>query len=259
MFGSFKLGQPEIEFLPQDDARVWVADSLASIQARLGESATAPRLFSRSKPPGDPDDLFEMMCEVQGQIGQSHVDFGLVDMVDEAPEVPPGFAPLGNPAGQLMHTFRRNDEYVTVVAPTIFRKAELLFASAARELGRIAVSISGGHQLEPHEYEAEAELAAVALGMGVWVANGSYVFQNACCGGGCGINLRSLRTGLSMPEACFATALDGHRKGLSRRSIAKHLESNQKAALKRSWGFVAKQPKREALSSASATASLGAS
>jgi len=253
MFGS---RQPEIEFLPEDDARARVACTHGSVAARLGSCATAPRIFSRSKPPRDPDDLFEMMCDVQAQVGLAEVDFGLVDLVDGAPEVPDGFVPLGNPAGQLMHTFRRNDEFVTVVAPTIFRKAELLFAGAARELGRIALAVTGGHQLEPQEYEAEAELAAIALGMGVWVANGSYVFQNACCGGGCGIDLRSLRTGLSMPEACFAAALDGHRKGLSRRSIARHLESNQKAALKRSWGFVAKAPELKALGSASAVGAI---
>ncbi|MCR9161433.1 MAG: hypothetical protein ACE37F_29665 [Nannocystaceae bacterium] len=254
MFGS--SSQPEIEFLPDDDGRAWVADTLQSVVARVGPGATKPHLFSRAKPPRDPDDLFEMMCDVQGQVGQGDVDFGLVDMVDKAPEVPPGFVPLGNPAGQLMHTFRRNDEFVTVVAPTIFRKAELLFAGAARELGRIALAIGGGHHLEPHEYEAEAEIAAITLGMGVWVANGSYVFQNSCCGGGCGIDFRSLRTGLSMPEACFATALDGHRKGLSRRSIAKHLESNQKAALKRSWSFVGKTPELKALGSGAAVGAL---
>jgi hypothetical protein len=251
MFGS---SQPEIEFLPDDNARAWVADTLRSVVAQLGAAAGAPRLFSRTKPPRDPDDLFEMMCDVQAEVGQGDVDFGLVDMVDKAPEVPPGFVPLGNPAGQLMATFRRNDEYVTVVSPTIFRKTELLFSGAARELGRIALSLTGGHKLQPEEYEAEAELAAIALGMGVWVANGSYVFQNSCCGGGCGIDFRSLRTGLSMPEACFATALDGHRKGVSRRSIGKHLESNQKAALKRSWGYVAKAPELKALTGASAAA-----
>jgi len=254
MFGS--SSQPEIDFLPEDDARAWVADGLMSVAARIGEPASAPQLFSRSKPPRDPDDLFEMMCDVQAQVGQSDVDFGLVDMVDKAPEVPPGFVPLGNPTGQLMHTFRRNDEYVTVVAPTLFRKAELLFASAARELGRIALAISGGHQMEPKDFESEAELAAIAVGMGVWVANGSYVFQNSCCGGGCGIDFRSLRTGLSMPEACFATALDGHRKGLSRRSLAKHLESNQKAAFKRSWGHIAKAPELKALGSGAAVGAI---
>lgn len=254
MFGS---SQPVIDFLPEDDARAWVADTLSSVARQLGANAHAPQLFSRSKPPRSPDDLFEMMCDVQAQVGQGDVNFGLVDMLEKAPEVPPGFVPLGDPSGQLMHTFRRGDEFVTVVAPTLFRKSELLFSGAARELGRIALSISGGHQLEPHEFEAEAELAAVVLGMGVWVTNGSYVFQNGCCGGGgCGIDYRSLRIGLSMPEAAFATALDGQRKGLTRRSIAKHLESNQKAALKRSWGHIAKVPELKALGSSSSVGAI---
>ncbi len=255
MFGS--SSQPAIDFLPDDDARAWVAETLHAVASRLGEAAASPRVFSRTKAPASPDDLFEMMCDVQSQVGQGDVDFGLVDMVESAPEIPPGFAPLGNPTGQLMHTFRRNDEYVTLVAPSIFRKSEILFASAARELGRIALSTTGGHHLAPQEYEAEAELAAVAMGMGVWVANGSYVFQNACCGGGCGIDFRSLRTGLSMPEACFAAALDGHRKGLSRRAIGKHLESNQRGALKRSWGHIAKAPElKKALSSGASVGAL---
>ncbi len=255
MFGS--SSQPEIEFLPGDDSRAWVADTLQAVVSRLGEAASSPRIFSRAKAPRDPDDLFEMMCDVQAEVGQDDVDFGLVDMVEAAPEIPPGFTPLGNPSGQLMHTFRRNDEYVTLVAPTIFRKSEILFASAARELGRMAIALTGGHHLEPKDYESEAELAAIAMGMGVWVANGSYVFQNACCGGGCGIDFRSLRTGLSMPEACFAAALDGHRKGLSRRSLAKHLESNQKGALKRSWGHIAKAPElKKALTSGAAVGAI---
>ncbi len=251
MFGS--SSSPVIEFLPDDDARAWVADGIRDLIPRLGPAASKPRLFTQSKPPRDLDDLFELMCDVQAQVGQADVEFGLVDSGADGPEVPAGFGPLGNPNGQLMHTFRRGGEYVTVVAPILFRKTELVFASVARELGRIAIARSGGHQVDAEDYEGDAELAAIALGMGVWVANGSYIFQNACCGGGCGINLKSLRTGLSMPEACFATALDGQRKGVSRRSIAKHLESNQKAAFKRSWSYVGEQPQLKALGS-SATA-----
>jgi hypothetical protein len=45
-----------------------------------------------------------------------------------------------------------------------------------------------------------------------------------------------------MPEACFALALDSQRKGLSRRVALRHLEPNQRAALKSSWGHVKKAP-----------------
>ena len=34
------------------------------------------------------------------------------------------------------------------------------------------------------------------------------MFENACCCGGCGINLRSVRAGLSLPEVSYALALD---------------------------------------------------
>ena len=195
------------------------------------------------------------MCGIQGEVGQADVEFTMVEMVPEDPQVPPGFVPLGDAQGQMMHTFvNPTGEYLVVTVPAIFRLEPIVYASVARELGRIAIDRGGGEAGEPDEVEADAELAAVALGMGVWVANGAYVFENACCGGGCGIDLSTLRAGLSMPEACFALALDGHRKGLSRRAVARALGGTQKAALKRSWSFVAKQPELEALASAGSTA-----
>ena len=253
MFGSST--SPKIEFLPTDDACHWVADRFRALLPRLGADANNTSLFTQSKPPRDFDDLFELMCDVQGQVGQGDVEFGLVNAEDMG-DIPAGFTPLGNGAGQLMHTFRRGSEFVTVVAPLIFRKSELVFASVARELGRIAIARVGGHQVEAADYDSDAELAAIALGMGVWVANGSYIYQNACCGGGCGINLKSLRAGLSMPEACFAAALDGQRKGISRRSLAKHLESNQKAAFKTSWAHVGKAPELKSLAEPAAVGVL---
>jgi hypothetical protein len=45
-----------------------------------------------------------------------------------------------------------------------------------------------------------------------------------------------------MPEACFALALDARRKGLSRRSVGKHLDSTQRASFKRSFAVCQKTP-----------------
>lgn len=249
-FGAAKA----IDFLPDDDARAWVAEGLRDLAARLGDPAAKPRVLGEADRPGDLDALFEMMCGVQAEIGQEHVEFTLLEMTPDKPEIPKGFVPLGDPEGQLMHTFAREEEFLTVVVPAIFRVPELIFASVARELGRIGVHRAGGHAVDPEDVEGDAELAAVALGMGAWVANGAYIFDNACCGGGCGVDLSSIRAGLSLPEACFAAALDGHRKGLSRRAIAKHLEPTQKAAFKRSWTFVERQPELKALASPSAPA-----
>jgi len=247
-----------VDFLPDDDARAWVAEGLSDLWQRLGEPATRPHVFG---PPdtsvGNFDDLFDAFCELQAEVGQEDVEFTLLE-IDDKPEIPKGFVPLGNPEGQLMHTFARAEEFLVIVAPAVFRLPELVFGSIAREVGRIAVHLVGGHKVEPDDFEGDAELAGIALGLGPWVANGAYVFENACCGGGCGIDLRSVRTGLSMPEACFATALDAQRKGISRRAVTKHLASTQTAAFKRSWGYVGKAPELKAIAAAKTPALEGA-
>jgi hypothetical protein len=252
-----------VDFLPDDDARAWIADGLRDLLAKLGEPATRPRLLLDApvSKPSSLDDLFSLMCGVQEEIGQGDVEFILLEMDGAKPEIPPGFTPLGDPGGQLMHTFARPmanapDELLVLALPAIFRVQELVLASVARELGRIAIHIAGGHMVEPQDYEADAELAAVALGMGVWVANGAYVYENACCGGGCGIDLKTVRAGLSMPEACFALAIDAHRKGLPRRVAGRHLEPTQKAAFKKSWSYVGSQPELKQLAAAPTRAVL---
>ncbi len=117
----------------------------------------------------------------------------------------------------------------------------------ARELGRLGLHRTGGYLVgdqpeDGSEWEAESELSAITLGMGVWVANGAYVFENGCCGGGCGIDLGSLRAGLSVPEVAFALAADAQRKGLGRFGVARHLEPTQKAAFRKNWGVAKSSP-----------------
>lgn len=245
-----------VEFLPSEDTRAWVADGLRDHVARLGPPAREPRLITKAaiEKPRDLDELFDLVCGVQAGVGQADVELTLLELDPDDPPSKHGYEPLGDPVGQLMHTFVKRDELLIVTVPAIFRVAELVLASVARELGRIAVHRAGGHRVEPTDFEGDTELAAIALGLGVWVANGAYVYESACCGGGCGIDLKSLRAGLSMPEACFGLAVDSQRKGISRRVVSKHLQATQKAALKRSWGYVSKQP---ALTAAPQVAALG--
>jgi hypothetical protein len=254
MFGS--SAAPSVDFLPSEDARAWVADGLRDHAARLGDPARQPRLVTKpsNAKPRDLDDLFELLCGVQAEVGQADVELTLLELDPEDPPSRHGYQPLGDPTGHLVHTFTKQGELLVVAVPAIFRVTELVLASVARELGRIAVHRAGGHRVEPTDFEGDAELAAIALGLGVWVANGAYVYENACCGGGCGLDLRSLRAGLSLPEACFGLAVDGQRKGISRRVVAKHLQPTQRVALERSWKHVRSQP---ALAAGSSVAALG--
>lgn len=238
-FGSAAAQAPQ--FVPEPETRSWLADSLNAVIAHLGAPARQKLWIAESlrgaAAPRDLDGLFGLICAAQEQIGQAEIEFTLAEPQAGKAPVPPGFAPLGNPAGHLLHTFVREAELAIVVTPQIFRAAPLLFGSVARELGRIGLWVQGPAPaaIAGLDSEVAAELAAIALGLGVWVANGAYMFENACCGGGCGIDLRSVRAGLSLPEASYSVALDARRKGLSRRAAGKQLEPTQSTALGKCW------------------------
>lgn len=254
-------GSTTVDFLPSDESRAWVEEGFGQLVPRLGAAAQVPHIIHvPNSYPRDLDGLFDYVCAAQAEIGQRDVEFELVELDgSDRPALPDVFEPLGNPVGQMLHTFHHAGEYAILFLPTVFKVKEILWASIARELGRIGIHRAGGHldTVPAEEYEADAELAATALGMGAWVANGAYLFENGCCGGGCGVDLKSLRTGLSMPEACYALALDTARKNLPRRAAAKYLAANQKAAFKASFSHVRKQPQLPAaLGSAAAPAAL---
>jgi hypothetical protein len=242
------------EFIPSDDAREWIAGGIVELAGRLGPLANAPRLltdasevgFGASRTPRDLDSLFDMICAVQEVVGQSEVELTLleIDGRGAAPKLPDSYASLGESNGKLLHTVRGPDEYLMLFTPATFKVRELMLASIAREIGRIALDRAG---LGPEpdsgaeglaQWEADAEIAGVLLGMGIWIANGAYMFENACCGGGCGVDLRSLRAALTMPEACYALALDARRKGIRRRHVVRHLAATQKAATKKCWSHL---------------------
>lgn len=236
-FGERAAKAPE--FVPDPESRTWLARSLAAVVAHLGPPARKQQWVSDSPlkkaAPRDLDSLFELVCVAQEHIGQGDVEITLAPPGAGSAAVPPGFKVLGDPSGHLLHTFARGSELALVVMPQVFRAPSLLLGNLARELGRIGLWIqpSPSPALAEIDGEAAAELAAISLGLGVWVANGAYMFENACCGGGCGIDLRNMRAGLSLPEASYALALDAHRKGLSRRAAAKQLETTQETAFKK--------------------------
>ena len=251
---AFGTAAASPEFVPDDDARDWVASGVVELAARLGKAAHKPRLltdpatfgFGGPASPRDLDSLFDMICTVQEFVGQAEVELTLLE-IDErarAPKLPEAYVSLGDPNGKLLHTLRGADEYLVMFTPAAFKVRELLLASIARELGRVALDRAGlsldeeGDREAMMQWEADAEIAGVLLGMGIWVANGAYVFENSCCGGGCGVDLRSVRAGLSLPEACYALALDSQRKGVRRRQVVKHLAPTQKAATKKCWSHL---------------------
>lgn len=241
-FGSQSAAAPQ--FVPEAESQEWLlARFIASIRALMPHSDAGGSRFDMPKSPSDLDHLFDLVCAVQSRIGQKDIEITLLPMQDDTGPIPNDYKSLHSADGQLMQTLFGRDEYVICFSPAIFKKSEILIASVARELGRIAnhqvlaKAGPGGQSAEQLEVldHTHAELSANALGLGVWITSGSYIFENSCCGGGCGINLKGLRTGLSMPEAAFVLALDGLRRQQRRRSIAWQLPPNQKAAFVANW------------------------
>lgn len=135
------------QFIPNEDSREWIASGVVELAARLGSAASQPRIltdgssfgFGTSRTPRNLDGLFDMICAVQEQVGQSEIELTLLE-VDErgaTPKLPDGYASLGDSRGKLLHTLRGPDEYLLLFTPAVFKVRELMLASIARELGRI--------------------------------------------------------------------------------------------------------------------------
>lgn len=255
LFGS-SAAAPAPNFVPDEDTRIGLAEAMQAVIAQLGPPAAAPRWLADATAPRDLDGLFDFLCSVQAQVGQDDLEFTLVDHRPNDPP-PAGFVALGDPSGHLLRTYVRARELVLYVFPQVFKVPALLLGNVAREIGRLGLwQRTPSPAVAGLDSEVAAELAGVALGMGTWIANGAYVFNNACCGGGCGVDLGSVRAALSLPQACFAVALDARRKLLSRRQAAKQLETTQTAAFKASWD--ACTPQLAALPQAASSAALRA-
>jgi hypothetical protein len=253
-------------FVPEEASQGWIQTALARVRDRLGPSAGESKLITSPSvlgAPRDLDSLFDLICDLQAQVGQEDLEFTLLAN-DQRANVDPTFEVLGDPTGQLMHSFfsKKEDSYLMLFSDAAFRVLPVLYASVARELGRLALHRSGGPLFAEddefeHDPESEAELAAMSLGLGLWIANGAVMFENGCCGGGCGVDLRSLRAGLSVPEVGHALAVDARARGLGKWSISRHLESTQKAAFKRNWSAIKRAPAPAALAPASSHGALG--
>lgn len=266
----FAFGDPQASaspnFLPEEAAQGWIHAALGRVRERLGPTATTSKLITAPSvldAPRDLDSLFDLICELQAQVGQEELEFTLLAH-DQREELNPDFKPLGDPTGQLMHSFfnAKSDTYLTLFSDAAFRVLPVLYASVARELGRFALHHSGGALFSTedeyeHDPESESEIAAISMGLGIWIANGAVMFENGCCGGGCGVDLRSLRAGLSVPEVGHALAADARGRGLGKWSISRHLESTQKAAFKRNWSALKRGPAPAALAPASSRGAIG--
>jgi hypothetical protein len=112
----------------------------------------------------------------------------------------------------------------------------LLTASLARGVGALVLH-EAGDEIDPRSAAETAEVAAVACGFGVLLANGAAVWGKSCGG------LRMARaTALGVEELAVALALFACLHGIKPGEVRAHLEPTQREAFDLAFAWVESNP-----------------
>ncbi len=222
--------------LPAEDTLRWIVRSYARFLAAHGEAIGKPQLV---QPAGDffPDEFRGDAPGVARLLGRMIEYSPLADdlpirIAFHQPEVSTGGC--SSPAcdsrasgAGLRGVDELADGYQVHVEVSDVSHADVLAASLARSVGALVLHEGGNPQATDPVKSAEAsEVAAVACGFGVLLANGAAVWAKSCGG------LRMARaTALSVEEIAVALALFVEVSGVRHALARAHLGATQREAL----------------------------
>jgi hypothetical protein len=229
--------------LPTADALRWIVRTYARLRAAHGEAIGHPVLV---QPTGDffPDEFQRDAPSVERLlrrvIGYSPVsnDVGIeLAFVHPAEDHGGGCGSLacgtsggGAPRASVQEV---DDGYRVIVATTDVGNPDVLTTSLARSVGALVLS-EAGEEVDA----AEAEIAAVACGFGVLLANGAAVWAKSCGG------LRMAQaTVLGVDELAVALALFGALHGVKPSAARSSLGATQREALDLAEAWVESNPR----------------
>jgi len=184
----------------------------------------------------DEESLERLVCRMQGYAGLEQLEI-TSHLLGEPTGEACGTGGCGSGAcgpaadpGELLPRLARTDEgYRLEMPPAALRHPIALTATLARLLGAIALHEKG----DPNPHEAAAELAAVALGFGVLMLEGSYLYTKSC--GGPSIGRATL---LSCGELALPFALFVAVEQKSTSDARAELAATQKEAFDEAWALV---------------------
>lgn len=223
--------------LPSEDALRWIVRTYAHLRAEHGEALGAPALV---QPTGDffPDtfqhDAASVERMLRRMIGHTPLadDLGL-ELAFLEPEAShaggggcgSGACGTGGGAGVGPSVVELDDGYRVFVPVTDVGTPDVLAASLARSVGALVLHEAGEGSADEDPGPA-TEIAAIACGLGVLVANGASVWAKGCGG------LRMAQaTLLSVEEATVALALFAGVHGVKESALRAHLPATQREAL----------------------------
>jgi hypothetical protein len=200
---------------------------------------------------GDRESVERLLCRMQGYAGLEDTEIELA-FAGEEPEggacSPGKSGSCGTGCGAPSTTSegaaiaRTSEGYVVQLPQGLVTHAIGLTSTLARMLGAIRLAESGAERADG----ADAELAAVALGFGVLLLEGSYLYSKSCGGPSVG-KLTELGCGqLSWAFALFLSS-EGHAPGAARRelSVTQQASLDEALALARSNKKLVERLKRD--------------
>jgi hypothetical protein len=233
--------------LPAADALRWIVRSYARLLAAQGSAIGTPRLVQPTAeffPDEFRHDAPGVARLLRRMIAYSPVADDLpVQLAFLEPDgASAGAGGCGSPACESTSGARARsveeleDGYRVFVSVPDVGHAEVLAASLARTVGALVLREGGLHD-EEADASAGSEIAAVACGFGVLLANGAAVWAKSCGG------LRMARaTSLSVEEIAVALALFLAVTEKAPSEARAHLSATQREALEHALAWIDSNP-----------------
>jgi hypothetical protein len=217
-------GEPQIRWILR------TAASLLSLGAEPVRGLVLPTAaFFPDRFDGSPPAVAAILRRIQEHAGLSdlRVELGIVSPEGEAEKIGgcgsgacgPGGAGAG---GAKLDRVSRVDDglYAVMVGAGEVKHPAVLTTALVRATSFMFLTEAGAYdEIKPTDREAATDLAAVLLGFGVLVANGSYIYMKGCSG----VQVHSA-TRMPVDELTLALAVFCKLHGVPERSASAHLE-----------------------------------
>jgi hypothetical protein len=187
---------------------------------------------------GDIESLERLVCRMQGYAGLEATEIGVRFSGEEPGEgsscSPAKASSCGScaptvPGADEVGLERTADGFTMTLPRSVVAHPIAMTSTVARMLGAVRLLEAG----ETNPTAERAELSAVALGFGVLLLEGSYVYAKSC--GGPSV---TKLTALGCAELSFAFSLFSATEGHSIGDARKELSTTQRAAIDEAWALV---------------------
>lgn len=235
--------------LPSDDALRWIARAYARLRAAHGPAIGAPALvlptaaFFPDAFSGDGPGVLRLLRRMMSYAPIAEdLPVELAFVAEDDAGSPAGCGSIACGSGPGLRTRARgvedlgDDGYRVFVGPADVGHPELLTTSLARSVGAIVLR-EAGEQVAGEAQAETPEIAAIACGFGVLLANGAAVWAKSCGG----LRMASA-TALSVEEVALALALFVAVHGAKESPARAHLHATQREAFDLALAWVASNP-----------------